>query len=67
MSLGSSPVRSWRDAASSLKDPALPTAVFYETGGFYDGAVRIWGIAGSEVQNLRDFGNAHAVSDGTTP
>jgi len=68
MSLGFSPARSWRDAASSLKDPALPTAVFYETGGFYDGAVRIWGEdIGSPARVVATLGDLHAVSDGSDP
>jgi hypothetical protein len=54
----------WRDAPTTKEGYQ---AGFYDAGGFYDGAVRIWGIAASEVQNLKDFGNAHAVSDGTTP
>src|SRR5688572_25242207 len=57
----------WRDGESSFKDPTLPSAVFYETGGFYDGAVRIWGIDSDQARDVVDFGNAHAVSDGSTP
>jgi len=29
--------------------------------------VRIWGELSGEVNDIKVFGNAHAVSDGTTP
>jgi len=57
----------WRDGESSFKDPTLPSAVFYETGGFYDGAVRIWGADSDQRDLVTTLGNEHAVGDGTTP
>ena len=51
----------WRDAP-----PKEPEEAF-EEGGFYDGAVRIWGADSDEGRLARQLGNAHAVSDGTTP
>jgi len=54
----------WRDAPTTK---AGSPEGFYDAGGFYDGAVRIWGELSGEVNDIKVFGNAHAVSDGTTP
>ena len=67
----------WRDALQTppepSTDPNVPTPAppfpldSFEEGGFYDGAVRIWGPLSDQASDVMDFGNAHAVSDGSAP
>ena len=54
----------WRDAPTTKA--GYPEG-FYDAGGFYDGAVRIWGADSNEEVRVRLLGNEHAVGDGTTP
>src|SRR6188768_1408562 len=55
----------WRDAPTTKA--GYPEG-FYDAGGFYDGAVRIWGDGpDSPAVTVRLLGNEHAVSDGSGP
>jgi len=54
----------WRDAPPTKA--GYPEG-FYEAGGFYDGAVRIWGELSDQAIRVQFLGDQHAVSDGVAP
>ena len=54
----------WRDAPTTKA--GYPEG-FYDTGGFYDGAVRIWGADSDQATLALTLGDLHAVSDGSAP
>jgi len=54
----------WRDAPTTKA--GYPEG-FYDAGGFYDGAVRIWGELSDQATLALTLGDLHAVSDGSAP